>query len=127
MANQAKFNQTIFSVGDQVKVQQKIIEEEKERTAPFEGIVIAIRGQGENKTFTVRRMATGGIGVERIWPLNSPWITKIEVVKKGKVRRAKLYYLRKRLGKKAIKIKAKDEKKEPRKLRRKPRPKTSGR
>lgn len=126
MANQAKFNQTIFSVGDQVKVQQKIIEEEKERTAPFEGIVIAIRGQGENKTFTVRRMATGGIGVERIWPLNSPWITKIEVVKKGKVRRAKLYYLRKRLGKKAIKIKAKDEKKEPRKLRRKPRPKTSG-
>jgi len=123
MANQAKFGETIFSVGDQVKVHQKIIEGEKERTTIFEGIVIAIRGEGENKSFTVRRIATGGIGVERIWPLNSPWITKVEVKKRGKVRRAKLYYLRERVGKKAIKIKVKDEKKEPRKPRRKPRPK----
>jgi len=121
MANQAKFGETIFSVGDQVKVHQKIIEGEKERTTIFEGIVIAIRGEGENKSFTVRRIATGGIGVERIWPLNSPWITKVEVKKRGKVRRAKLYYLRERVGKKAIKIKVKDEKKEPRKPRRKPR------
>lgn len=138
MANQAKFNQTIFSVGDQIIVHQKIIEGEKERTTIFEGIVIAIRGEGENKTFVVRRIATGGIGVERIWPLNSPWVKKIEVKKKGKVRRAKLYYLRKRVGKQAVKIKAKDdrvkrgqnrverdEKKKPRKPRRKPRPKTS--
>lgn len=141
MANQAKFNQTTFSVGDQVKVHQKIIEGEKERTTIFEGVVISIHGQGENKTFTVRRMAAGGIGVERIWPLNSPWIIKIEVLKKGKVRRAKLYYLRKKKGKIAIKIKTKDEKKpafakatagkpsdakkKPRKPRRKPRSKSS--
>jgi len=131
MANQAKFGETIFSVGDQIKVHQKIIEGEKKRIAIFEGIVIAIRGEGENKTFTVRRIATGGVGVERIWPLNSPWITKIEVKKKGKVRRAKLYYLRERIGKKAIKIKTREEKKpvsekkKPRKPRRKSRPKTA--
>lgn len=128
MANRTKFGETVFSVGDQVKVHQKIIEDEKERMTIFEGIVIAIRGAGENKTFTVRRIATGGIGVERIWPLNTPWIKKIEVVKKGKVRRAKLYYLRKRVGRKAIKIKEKkpgDEKKKPRKSRRKPSLKTS--
>jgi len=105
MANQAKRDETVFSVGDQVRVHQKIIEGEKERTSVFEGIVIAIRGRGENKTFTVRRIATGGIGVERIWPLNSPWITKIEVKKRGHVRRAKLYYLRERVGKKAVRIK----------------------
>lgn len=104
MANQAKFGETTFSVGDTVIVSQKIIEGGKTRTQPFEGIVIAIKGRGENKTFTVRKIATGGIGVERIWPLNSPWITKIQVKKKGKVRRAKLYYLRKRVGKLAKKV-----------------------
>jgi len=106
MANQAKFGETTFNVGDTIVVSQKIIEGEKTRTQNFEGIVIAIKGRGEGKTFTVRKIATGGIGVERIWPLNSPWITKIKVKKKGKVRRAKLYYLREKTTKKATKVKA---------------------
>jgi len=105
MANQAKFGETTFNVGDTVVVSQKIIEGGKTRIQNFEGLVIAIRGNGENKTFTVRKIAVGGIGVERIWPLNSPWITKIKVKKKGKVRRAKLYYLRKKTTKKATKVK----------------------
>ena len=94
MAKQAKFNGTIFSVGSKVKVFQKIQEGNKTRTQPFEGIVLSIKGEGENKMFTVRKIAVGRIGVERIWPLNSPWIEKIEVLRKAKVRRAKLYYLR---------------------------------
>jgi len=106
MGNQAKFGETTFNVGDTVVVSQKIIEGGKTRTQNFEGIVIAIRGQGENKTFTVRKIAVGGVGVERIWPLSSPWITKITVKKKGKVRRAKLYYLRQKTTKKATRIKA---------------------
>lgn len=121
MANQAKFDDTVFSVGDKVKVYQKIQEKDKVRLQPFEGIVIAIRGEGENKMFTVRKIATGGIGVERIWPLYSPWIEKIKVVKKGKVRRAKLYYLRE----KPTKLKFIHEKEEHRQPRRKSRPKTS--
>lgn len=105
MANQAKIGETTFNVGDTVIVSQKIKEGEKTRLQNFEGIVIAIRGRGENKSFTVRKIAVGGIGVERIWPANSPWITKIKVKKKGKVRRAKLYYLRRRVGKRATKVK----------------------
>lgn len=107
-----------FSVGDTVRVHYKLIEKEKvagktkrevreelrERTQVFEGIVIAIRGNGENTTFTLRRIGTGNIGVERIYPLFSPWIKKIDVKKRGQVRRAKLYYLRKRTGKAATKI-----------------------
>lgn len=129
MANQAKFQETIFSVGDTVKVYQKIKEAGKTRLQAFQGVVIGIKGKEENKTFTVRRIATGGIGVERIWPLYSPHISKIQVVRKGKVRRAKLYYLRKRAGKRATKVREKvakvekvekkDEKKKPRKSRRK--------
>jgi hypothetical protein len=72
--------------------------------------VIAIRGREENKSFTVRRIAAGSVGVERIWPLSSPWIQQIEVAKTGKVRRSKLYYLRERVGKRAIKVKTKLEK-----------------
>lgn len=113
MANQAKLGETTFSVGDQVKVHQKIIEGKKERTTVFEGIVIAIRGRGENKSFTVRRIGTANVGIERIWPLFSPWLEKIEVKKKGQVRRAKLYYLRDRVGKKAVRIKEKVKKKKP--------------
>lgn len=109
MANQAKFGETTFSVGDTIVVSQKIVEEGKTRIQNFEGIVIAIKGSGEGKTFTVRKIATGGIGVERIWPLNSPWIEKIEVKRRGKPRRAKLYYLRQRTGKKAIKVRGKEE------------------
>jgi len=138
MANQLKLNNVTFSVGDTIRVYQKIQEGDKIRTQPFEGIVISIKGKGENKMFTVRRIATGGIGVERIWPALSPWIKKIEVRKKGKVRRAKLYYLRKRTGKQAERIrilekpskiekkgKPGDEEKKPRQTRRRSRPKTS--
>lgn len=105
MTNQAKFGETSFSIGDTVKVYQKIKEAGKTRVQAFQGVVIAIKGKEENKTFTVRKVGAGGIGVERIWPLFSPHISKIQVVRKGKVRRAKLYYLRKRVGKKAIKVK----------------------
>ncbi len=100
MGNIAKWQDTEFHVGDTIRVHQKFKEEDKTRTQIFEGVVIAIRGRGENKSFTVRKIAAGGIGVERIWPLISPWIAKIVVKKKGKVRRAKLYYLRKGVKKK---------------------------
>lgn len=99
MALQAKIKETSFAIGDKVKVFQKIQEGDKIRTQPFEGVVISIRGEGENKMFTVRKVATGNIGVERIWPLNSPWIEQIKVIRKGKVRRAKLYFLREKPNK----------------------------
>jgi large subunit ribosomal protein L19 len=89
-----------FNVGDVVKVYVKIQEEEgKTRLQAFEGIVIRRRGKGAARTFTVRRISYGE-GVERTFPLNSPHIDKIEVVKKGKVKRAKIYYLRDKVGKK---------------------------
>jgi len=94
MAKEAKINETTFHVGDKVKVLQKIQEGDKIRNQPFEGIVLGIKGCGENKTFIVRKIAVGGVGVERIWPLNSPWIEKIDVLREAKVRRAKLYHLR---------------------------------
>ena len=93
-----------FRAGDTVRVDYKIKEGAKERIQPFEGIVIARKGAGVGKTFTVRKIAADGIGVERIFPLNSPWIEGLEVVKKGRARRAKLYYLRKRKGKKAMRV-----------------------
>ena len=93
-----------FRAGDTVRVDYKIKEGDKERIQPFEGIVIARKGKGEGKTFTVRKIASGEIGVERIFPLNSPWIEGLEVLKKGKPRRAKLYYLRERKGKVAMKV-----------------------
>lgn len=94
-----------FNVGDRIKVHVRVIEGDKERIQPFEGDVISIRGAGLNKTFTVRKIASG-VGVERIFPYNSPKIAKIEVIKEGSVRRAKLFYLRKLSGK-AAKIKSK--------------------
>lgn len=105
MANQISWQTINFSVGDTIKVQQTIKEGEKSRTQAFQGIVIAIRGEGERKNFIVRKQAVGGIGVEKIFPINTPIISGIEIIKKGKVRKAKLYYLRKLLGKKATKIK----------------------
>jgi large subunit ribosomal protein L19 len=93
------------SVGDKINVYHKVKEADKERTQIFKGIVIAIKGKGTGKTFTVRRIASAAVGVERIWPVISPWLEKIEVEKRGSVRRAKLYYLRKRIGKKAVRVK----------------------
>ncbi len=105
MANQAEFRETKFSVGDTVDVHHKVKEGKKERSQTFTGVVIAIKGHPPNKSFTVRKIAVGSIGVERIWPLACPSISKIEVKRKGKVKRAKLYYLRQRKGKLALKIK----------------------
>ena len=101
MANVVKWKDVEFHVGDIIAVHQKIKEDDKIHTQIFEGTVIAIKGREENKSFTVRKIASGAIGVERIWPLISPWITKIVVKKKGNVRRAKLYYLRKGVKKKS--------------------------
>ncbi|MCH7951879.1 50S ribosomal protein L19 [Patescibacteria group bacterium] len=98
-------NQTI-RVGDTIRVYQKIHEEGKTRTQAFEGVVIAIKGREMGKSFTVRKIASGGIGVERIWPVASPGIERVSVVKQGNPRRSKLYYLRKRIGKQATKIKS---------------------
>jgi large subunit ribosomal protein L19 len=89
-----------FAVGDTVRVMVEIVEGEKTRLQAFEGIVIARKGAGSRETFTVRRLASG-VGVERTFPLHSPRIASIALVRRGKVRRAKLYYLRKKVGKKA--------------------------
>lgn len=105
MALSAKHQKTQFSVGDRIKVHQIIKEADKSRTQVFEGLVIGIKGREDNKSFTVRKIGAHGVGVERIWPLICPSIKKIEVVRKGNVRRAKLYYLRKRLGAKATRVK----------------------
>ena len=94
MALEAKHLEINFGVGDTIAVHQKIQEGDKSRTQIFQGIVIAIRGRADGKSIVVRKIASGNIGVERIWPLSSPWIEKIELKKQGKVRRAKLYYLR---------------------------------
>ena len=107
-----------FHVGDTVRVHYKLIEKEKtagkakkevketlrERLQVFEGIVIAIKNRGENTMFTVRHIGVAAIGIERIFPLNSPWIRKFEVKRRGEVRRAKLYYLRDKVGKAASRI-----------------------
>ena len=126
MANQAtwvssegeKEKRITFGVGDTIRVHYKLIEKEKiagktkrevktethERTQVFEGIVIALKQSKENQSVTVRKMGLAAIGIERIFPLVSPWIKNIEVKKHGSVRRAKLYYLRSRTGKSATKI-----------------------
>ena len=90
----------VFNVGDTVKVGFKVIEGTKERIQNFEGVVIAKKHGGIRESFTVRRLSFG-VGVERTFPLHSPKIASITVVKRGKVRRAKLFYLRDRVGKKA--------------------------
>lgn len=89
-----------LSIGDYVKVHLKVKEGNRERIQVFEGTVIAIKGSGLKETFTVRRISYG-VGVERILPVHSPKIDHIDVVRKGKIRRAKLYYLRERVGKAA--------------------------
>lgn len=89
-----------FQTGDTVKVYAKIKEGARERVQIFEGTVIKRQGGSNRETFTVRK-SSNGVGVEKTWPLHSPFVEKIEVVRKGKVRRAKLFYLRDRVGKKA--------------------------
>ena len=99
-AAQLKENAPEFRVGDTVRVYAKIKEGNRERVQVFEGIVLKRQGGSSRETFTVRK-TSGGIGVEKTWPVHSPNVEKIEVVRKGKVRRAKLNYLRARVGKKA--------------------------
>lgn len=89
-----------FNPGDTIAVHVRVVEGSKERIQVFKGIVIAINGRGGNRKFTVRKLSSG-VGVERVFPVNSPSIAKIEVEKEGDVRRSKLYYLRDRVGKKA--------------------------
>ena len=98
-----KAEKPAFSVGDTVKVDVKIREGERERIQVFEGTVIAINGSGVTETFTVRRVSYG-VGVERVFPVHSPNVAKVEVIRHGRVRRSKLYYLRDRVGK-AAKVK----------------------
>ena len=100
---QLKSDVTAFNVGDTIRVYAKVVEGNRERLQMFEGIVIKRQNGGVRETFTVRRIASG-VGVERTWPLHSPRIDRIEVVRRGVVRRAKLFYLRDRVGK-AAKVK----------------------
>ena len=99
-AAQLKADVPEFSVGDTVKVYAKVKEGNRERTQVFEGTVLKRQNGGNRETFTVRKNSNG-VGVEKTWPLHSPLVEKIEVVRKGKVRRAKLFYLRDRVGKRA--------------------------
>ena len=99
-AEQLKAEVPEFKVGDTVKVYGKIKEGNRERIQVFEGIVLKRQGGGNRETFTVRK-SSNGIGVEKTWPLHSPNVVKVEVIRHGKVRRAKLFYLRDRVGKAA--------------------------
>lgn len=99
-AAQLKENVSDFNVGDTVKVYGKIKEGNRERIQVFEGTVLKIQGGGNRTTFTVRKVSNG-VGVEKTWPMHSPNVEKVEVVRRGKVRRAKLNYLRGRVGKRA--------------------------
>ena len=99
-AEQLKENLDDFNVGDTVKVYGKIKEGNRERIQVFEGTVLKIQGGGNRTTFTVRKISNG-VGVEKTWPMHSPNVERVEVVRRGKVRRAKLNYLRDRVGKKA--------------------------
>jgi large subunit ribosomal protein L19 len=107
---QLKMEITPFKVGDTVRVHAKIVEGTKERIQVFEGVVLKRQNGGVRESFTVRRLSYG-VGVEKTWPLHSPRVDRIEVVRRGVVRRAKLYYLRERVGK-AAKVKEEIFKKE---------------
>lgn len=96
--SQRKANVPAFGPGDQVQVWCRIMEQDRVRLSPFEGIVIRRRGSGLSETFTVRRL-TYGEGVERIFPVHAPVLERIDVIRRGKVRRARLYYLRRKVGK----------------------------
>ena len=106
-SEQFRKNPMDFAVGDTVRVHTKVVEGDKERIQIFTGVVIGRRGRGLNETFTVRRISYGE-GVERVFPVHSPRVDRIEVERKGSVRRAKLTYLRKRIGKGAVAVKEKE-------------------
>src|ERR1700722_14626519 len=108
-SEQFRKNHIEFGVGDSVKVHTKVVEGDKERIQIFAGVVIGRRGRGLNSTFTVRRISYGE-GVERVFPVHSPRVDQVEVERQGSVRRAKLTYLRKRLGKGATLVNEKQEK-----------------
>jgi large subunit ribosomal protein L19 len=111
LVEQSLINEDIpqFTAGDTVNVHYRVREGEKERIQQYEGVVLSERGSGPNKTFTVRKISSN-VGVERVFPLNSPFIAEIEVKRRGKVRRSKLFYLRDLRGK-AARIKDRDAKK----------------
>jgi len=99
-ASQKRDDLPTFESGDTINVHVRVVEGEKERIQQYQGVVIAFRGSGGRRTFMVRKVSNG-VGVERVFPINSPKIAKIDIVRKGSVRRAKLYYLRERVGKAA--------------------------
>jgi len=99
-AEQMKSELPAFQVGDTVRVSFKIVEGKTERVQAYEGLVIAVKNAGVGKTFTVRKNSYS-VGVERVFPLNSPRVEKVEVLRRGKVRRSKLYYIRTKVGKKS--------------------------
>ena len=99
-ADSIKENKPVIAIGDTVRVDVKIREGDRERIQAFEGTVIAKRGSGVTETFTVRRISYG-VGVERVFPVHSPNVAEVKVIRHGKVRRSKLYYLRDRVGKSA--------------------------
>ena len=107
MAQYTNIKGTTVSVGDTVKVYQKIQEGDKTRLQVFEGAVIAISNRAAGKTFTVRKVASDGVGVERIYPVQTPLVDHVDVKQKGDVRRAKLFFLRSRIGRAATAIKKK--------------------
>lgn len=106
MANQTLFKETKIGVGDNIRVYQRLKEKDKERVAQFDGLLIAIKGEKDAKMITVRKIGEQQIGIERLFPLNSPTIEKIEVIKPGLsgARRAKLYFVRKQSKKQIAKI-----------------------
>ena len=104
---QTKETQPEFNIGDTLKVSYKVIEGKKERIQAFEGVVICIKNAGIRKSFTVRKVV-GGIGVEKTYLFNSPRLADVAVIRKGKARKARLFYLREKVGAKANRIKAKD-------------------
>jgi len=107
MAQNFTYNDQKINIGDTVRVHQEISEGKKTRVQIFEGIVIAIKNKEINKTFTVRKIASGNVGVEKSFPVMMPSIKKIEMKRRGDVKRSKLYYLRDKVGKAASRVKEK--------------------
>jgi large subunit ribosomal protein L19 len=111
MANLLKYDGETLNVGDTVSVTLKVVEGEKTRRQDFTGVLIAVKGREDNKSFTVRKIGHAGVGVERILPVGSPEIISVKRKSRGKARRSKLYYLRQRTGKRALRVRMGEEKK----------------